>query len=184
MDILSTTEPKSDQQNFDDYANSTRTVTITEVKQGTPEQPVEIHLAEFPGRPFKPSKSMRRVLVACWGAEASVYAGRRMTLFGDPTVMFGKQAVGGIRIAALSHIDGAVTIPLTVKRGRREPFVVQPLATDVGEHLAALTGATTLDELQVAWKAAGVAGVAKMRELGVLKDARKLELSEPVEVSE
>jgi hypothetical protein len=110
-----------------------------------------------------------------------VYAGRRMTLFGDPTVMFGKQAVGGIRIAALSHIDQPVTIPLTVKRGRREPFIVQPLATDVGEHLAALTGATTLEELQVAWKAAGNAGVSKMRELIKLKDARKAELSKPVD---
>jgi hypothetical protein len=127
MDITSTTEPRSDQQNFDDYVGGPKTVTVTEVKAGSAEQPVEIHLAEFPGRPFKPGKSMRRVLVACWGPEAAAYVGRKMTLYGDPTVRFGGQVVGGIRIAALSHMDAPRTIALTVTRGKRAPFVVQPL---------------------------------------------------------
>ena len=127
MDITKTTEPKSDQQNFDDYVAGQKTVTVSEVKKGSAEQPVEVHLVEFPGRPFKPSKSMRRVLVACWGPEASAYAGRRMILFGDPTVKFGGQTVGGIRIAALSNMDEAKTISLTVTRGKRAPFVVEPL---------------------------------------------------------
>lgn len=127
MDIAKSTEPKSDQQNFDDYIAGSRTVTVTEVKKGSAEQPVEIHLVEYPGRPFKPSKSMRRVLVACWGSDASIYKGRRMALYGDPTVKFGGQVVGGIRIAALSDIDETKTISLTVTRGKRAPFVVEPL---------------------------------------------------------
>lgn len=127
MDITSTTAPKSDQQNFDDYVSGPKTVTVSDVKAGSAEQPVEIHLVEFPGRPFKPSKSMRRVLVAAWGAESSTYVGRRMTLYGDPTVKFGGIAVGGIRISHLSHIDKTLTLALTVKRGARAPFVVQPL---------------------------------------------------------
>ena len=127
MDITKSTEPKSDQQNFDDYVAGPKTVTVSEVKKGSAEQPVEVHLVEFPGRPFKPSKSMRRVLVACWGPEASEYKGRRMTLFGDPTVKFGGQTVGGIRIAALSDITEQKTINLTVTRGKRAPFVVEPL---------------------------------------------------------
>lgn len=127
MDITKTTEPKSDQQNYDDYISGTKTVTVSEVKKGSAEQPVEVHLVEFPGRPFKPSKSMRRVLVACWGPEASAYKGRRMVLFGDPDVKFGGQTVGGIRIAALSHIDEPKTISLTVTRGKRAPFIVQPI---------------------------------------------------------
>ena len=129
MDITATTAPKSDQQNFDDYVGGPKTVTIESVKARTPEQPVEIHLVEFPGRPFKPSKTMRRVLVASWGPEASAYVGRRMTLYGDPTVKFGGIAVGGIRISHLSHIDKPLTLALTVKRGSRAPFVVQPLET-------------------------------------------------------
>lgn len=127
MDISNTTEPKSDQQNFDDYANGSKTVTISEVRKGSAEQPVELHLVEYPGRPYKPGKSMRRVLVACWGAEASVYVGRTMKLYGDPDVKFGGSAVGGIRIEALSHIDKPVTISLTITRAKRAPFVVQPL---------------------------------------------------------
>lgn len=127
MDITKTTEPKSDQQNYDDYIAGPKTVTVSEVKRGSTEQPVEIHLVEFPGRPFKPSKSMRRVLVASWGPEASAYVGRRMTLYGDPTVKFGGIAVGGIRISHLSHIEKPLTLALTVKRGSRAPFVVQPL---------------------------------------------------------
>ena len=128
MDVSETTAPKSDQQNFDDYLGGSKTVTVSGVKAGSTEQPVEIHLVEFPGRPFKPSKSMRRVLVAAWGADSSVYTGRQMTLFGDPAVKFGGQAVGGIRIAALSHLEKPLTVSLTVTRGKRAPFIVQPLA--------------------------------------------------------
>ncbi len=127
MDLSGTVAPRSDQQNYDDYATASKTVTVSEVKQGSAEQPVEIHLVEYPGRPFKPSKSMRRVLIACWGSEASVYAGRKITLYGDPEVKFGGQTVGGIRISHMSHIDKPVTVALTVTRGKRAPFTVHPL---------------------------------------------------------
>lgn len=176
MDITSTTEPKSDQQNYDDYIAGPKTVTITEVKKGSAEQPVELHLAEFPGRPYKPGKSMRRVLVTCWGAEASEYVGRKMTLYGDPTIKFGGQDVGGIRIAALSHLTEAKSISLTVTRGKRAPFIVQPLG-DAKAHLAALKAAGTLPDLQTAWEAAKAAGVAGLAEVAAAKDARKAELS-------
>ncbi len=96
MDISKTTAPRSDQQNFDDYGSGgPKTVTITEVVEGNAEQPVQIHLLEFPGRPYKPSKSMRRVLEFAWGKDTDPYAGRRMTLFGDPEVKFGGVALGG-----------------------------------------------------------------------------------------
>jgi hypothetical protein len=109
------------------YAAGPRTVTVSEVRAGSTEQPVEIHLAEYPGRPYKPSKSMRRVLVAAWGSDAELYVGRRMTLVGDPTVKFGGTTVGGIKIAALSHLDKRLTISLTVTKGKRAPHTVDPL---------------------------------------------------------
>jgi hypothetical protein len=127
MDVSETTAPRSDQQNFDDYIGGPKTVTVASVKAGSAEQPVEIHLTEFPGRPFKPSKSMRRVLVAAWGSDSAAYVGRQMTLFGDPSVKFGGIAVGGIRISHLSHIPKPLTVSLTVTRGKRAPFIVQPL---------------------------------------------------------
>lgn len=127
MDISATTQPKSDQQNFDDYGGGAKTLTITEVRPGTSEQPVEVHLVEYPGRPYKPSKSMRRVLLAAWGNDTDTYAGRRIRLAGDPTIKFGGSAVGGIIIEALSHIDKPLSIALTVTKGKRAPFRVEPL---------------------------------------------------------
>lgn len=154
MDITATTAPKSDQQNFDDYAAGPRTVTISEVRTGSSEQPVELHLAEYPGRPYKPSKSMRRVLVAAWGSEAEAYVGRRMTLVGDPTVKFGGATVGGIKIAALSDIDKRLTISLTVTKGKRAPHTVEPLTAAPAPTPSPV--ATLLAEIKTAADNAGV----------------------------
>ncbi|NKU61704.1 hypothetical protein GS891_00190 [Rhodococcus hoagii] len=49
-----------------------------------------------------------------------------MTLYRDPAVRFGGQDVGGIRVSHLSHIDKRLTLALTVTRGRRAPYVVEP----------------------------------------------------------
>lgn len=181
MDLTKTTEPRSDQQNFDDYVAGPKTVTVSEVKSGTPDQPVEVHLVEYPGRPFKPSKSMRRVLVAAWGPDSSLYAGRKMTLYGDPTVKFGGQAVGGIRIAALSHIDRELTIALTVTRGKRAPFVVKPIATPDDTAIQAalddIAQATSINALKVAWELAQKRGVQGHPDVIAAKEARKTELA-------
>lgn len=178
MDITATTAPRSDQQNFDDYLAGDRTVTITEVKAGSSEQPVEIHLAEYPGRPYKPSKSMRRVLVQAWGPEASEYVGRRMTLVGDPSVKFGGKTVGGIKIAALSHIDKKLTLALTVTRGQRAPHTVEPLiesapAKSSGVTAEQVAAETDRDELKSMWKA------TQDKELRALIEKRVAELSLP-----
>jgi hypothetical protein len=129
VDITRTVEPKSDQLNFDDVATAPLTITITAVEAGPTDQPVHLHNAEYPGRPYKPGKSMRRVLLAAWGKEASDYVGRKITLYGDPTIKFGKEAIGGIRIRAVSHITEPVTVALTINRGKRSPFTVQPIPT-------------------------------------------------------
>ena len=71
--MTATIEPRSDQLNADDLMTGPRTFTITDVTAGNPEQPVNVHLAEYPERPWKPSKSMRRVLVAAWGPDTTAY---------------------------------------------------------------------------------------------------------------
>jgi hypothetical protein len=73
---------------------------------------------------------VRRILVAGWGAEASAYVGRRMTIYRDPAVRFGGQDVGGIRISHMSDLDKPLKIALTVTRGKRAAHIVQPLADD------------------------------------------------------
>ena len=179
MDLSQSIEPKSDQQNFDDYLSGPKVVTVVEVKNGTPDQPVEVHLAEFPGRPFKPSKSMRRVLVAVWGPEAAAYAGRSLQLYGDPTVKFGGQEVGGIRISHMSHIDAPKTVSLTVSRGKRAPVTIEPLVT-AAEVAMMMREASSLDELKVAWGKAMYFGFSGDEDIVALKDARKTELAEVV----
>ena len=131
MDISRTLAPKSDQLNADDLIAGPRTVTITAVTKGTPEQPVNLATKEFgDNRPYKPGLSMRRIIAACWGTDASAYIGRQLTLYRDNTVRFGGQDVGGIRISHASHIDKPQTVQLTVTRGKRAPFTVQPITTD------------------------------------------------------
>ena len=126
MDLTPTLAPKSNQLNADDLVAGPRTITITRVTAGNAEQPVAVH-HEGDTRPWYPCKSMRRVLVAAWGADASTYVGRRVTLIRDPEVSYGGIKVGGIRISHLSHIDAALSIALTVTRQKRQPYRVQPL---------------------------------------------------------
>ncbi|MBK0296727.1 hypothetical protein IAE22_32895, partial [Bacillus sp. S34] len=101
MDLTRSIEPNSSQVNADDLIASDRTVTITGVEAGSAEQPVFVHLQEIPDRTWRPSKSMRRVLVAAWGPEASNYVGRRVTLTRNPDITFGRQKLGGIEVAAM-----------------------------------------------------------------------------------
>ena len=131
MDMTESIAPKSDQLNADDLMAGPVTVTISEVKRGSAEQPVDVVLVEYPGRAYRPSKSMRRVMVTAWGKEAGAYAGHQLTLFRNAKITIGRDEVGGIEIAALSHIDKPLTVALTATRGKRKNFTVKPLAAPV-----------------------------------------------------
>ena len=126
MDIGDTILAKSDQVNAVDLAVPV-TVTIEGVDVVGGDQPVNIHLREFPGKAYRPSKSMRRVLVKLWGPRSADYAGRRLTIYNDPTVTWAGKAVGGIRISHASHIDAPVTMSLALAKGKLAPLTVQPL---------------------------------------------------------
>lgn len=156
MDISDTLAPNSDQLDAIDLLGGPRTFTITEVSRGKDDQPVQIGLAEFP-RVWRPGKSMRRVLAACWGTDASAYVGRRVTLYCDEKVRFGSEVVGGTRIAALSNLDATKRIPLLVSRGKSAIFTVEPLRetapkppTLTPEMVAACTDVDQLREWQTA----------------------------------
>lgn len=126
MDISETLAPTSDQLDAIELVAGPRIFEVESVTKGSAEQPVQVHLVGFP-RPWRPSKGMRRVLAACWGAEASAWVGRRVELYFDPEVTFGKEKPGGTRIKRLSHIDDPKKIPLLVTRGKSATYVVQPL---------------------------------------------------------
>lgn len=120
--------PKSDQINTDDLLAGPITITIREVTiRGGTEQPVSIHFDGDGGKPWKPCKSMSRVLVHAWGPDANKYIGRSASLYADPKVTWAGMQVGGIRISHLSHIEREMMMALTATKGKRAPFVVKPL---------------------------------------------------------
>jgi hypothetical protein len=155
MDLTAAIAPKSDQLNAEDLLTGSRTFTITTVDPGSAEQPVNVHLAEMPGRPWRPSKSMSRVLAYCWGADTEPYAGRRVTLYRDPEVTFGRDKVGGIKISHLSNIDRTKSVSLTVTRGKRAPHTVKQLAdvapAPVAPTLADVNASTDRAQLRAWW---------------------------------
>jgi len=129
MDLTRATIAKSDQLNADDLLSGPRTFTIAEVREGNDEQPVSIVLAEWPdNRPFKPSKTVTRLLVAAWGGESDDWPeGARMTLFRDADVKWAGQAIGGIRVSHLSHIKGKLKVALQESKGKKVLYTVDPL---------------------------------------------------------
>jgi hypothetical protein len=159
MDISDTVAPKSDQLNAEDLLSGERTFTITEVRvTDNPEQPVSVYLAEFPNnRPWKPSKTSRRVMIMAWGNESAKYVGHRITLYRDPEIKFGGDKVGGIKIRAMSHLPGnkRMAVALTVTRGKRAPYVVEPLP-DAAPNSPPVDEETVarLAELRQEWKSA------------------------------
>jgi len=127
MDISKALVAKSDQLNAADIAQPV-TVTITDVRQGSAEQPVHIVTDVYGDRrPWKPAKTMLRLMASQWGVETTAWHGKRVTIYRDPSVTFGGDTVGGIRIAAMSGINRAFTDTLTTGRGKRSKVTVDKL---------------------------------------------------------
>lgn len=150
MDLAKALAPKSDQLDFADLEGSAPQVfTITEIGENTTDladqQPVNIGLAEFP-RVWRPSKGMLRVLADNWGKDVKVWVGRRVELYGDPNVYFGKEKRGGTRISRLSHIAKRNTTLVNPRGGRGAFWSVDPLPE--------LTTAERIAALRSEWSAA------------------------------
>lgn len=127
-DLAPLTAPKSDQINADDLVHGPMDVTVERVVAGPAEQPIEIRLAEC--KPYRPCKTMARVLSAAWGRRPSEWPSpARLRLYRDPGVTFGGVAVGGIRISHVSGITKRVEVALTVTRSKRALYYVDPLDT-------------------------------------------------------
>ena len=159
MNMLDAITPKSDQLNADDLIAGPIIVTVTSVDIKPGEQPISVNYDGDNGKPWKPCKSMARVMVKAWGPDAKLYTGRSLQLFLDPSVRWAGKEVGGIRIAAMTHIDKPLAMNLTSTRGKRAPFraeVLQP-PTEGSDDLAASLRAkfeqcATVDELRALWE--------------------------------
>lgn len=152
MEISTTAlAPKSDQLDAVDLAATGATVfTISRVRAGSDEQPYNVDLAEFP-RPWRPSKTMLRVLVGLWGLDATTWIGQRVELYCDPDVRFGADKVGGIRLRRAS-VGKRVEVPVIIKRGTSRMWTVDPLPdTPAGPTAADVAACTDPDTLRGWW---------------------------------
>lgn len=128
VNLEHTIAPRSDQLNADDLLSCTKDITVTGVRlHSSDDQPVSIHYEGDDGRPYKPCKSIRRVLIHAWGGNGNDWIGRSMRLYCDPEVKFGGSKVGGIRVSHLTDIDRPITLNLTVTRAKRKPYTVEPM---------------------------------------------------------
>lgn len=131
IDISQTTKPKSDQLNADDLTLGPMTIRVNDVIiHNSKERPVEVRFDGDNGRPWYPGLSMRRVLGEVWGKDGKSYVGRYLTVYRDRAVVYGGQAVGGIRISHMSDIEHPVSVVITESRTKRKAFTVNPLAVD------------------------------------------------------
>lgn len=129
-DIRAAIQPRSDQLNYEDFVSGPAVLTIerTEDYRDEKGQPrVAIHMVEYPGRPFKASKTNVKLLAIAWGEDDTDWPGRRVQLTADPTVTYGGKAVGGICVTALSHLPQRFTAKLSVARGKKKDFPVEIL---------------------------------------------------------
>jgi hypothetical protein len=157
MDMMETVIPKSDQLNADDLiGGKTMTIKITKacVKKGD-DQPAILNFDGDNGKPYKPCKSMRRVLIEIWGKDSAGYVGKAMTLYCDQKVKFGGVEVGGIRISHMSGLTAPRTLALTATKANKKPFTVKPLAE------ATPPKAQPAKEIDTVVKAAGEAAAAQ-----------------------
>lgn len=158
IDLGVTIIPKSDQLNADDLIAGAKTIRIREMKQTDSEQqPISIYFEGDNNKPYKPSKSMRRVLVQLWGTNGLEYIGRSLTLFRDETVKWAGEAVGGIVISHASHIDGIKKVASTVAKGKKRFLTIAPIdyvapePIDPTKSISVLNESKNLEELKSNW---------------------------------
>ncbi len=153
IDLSQTIIPRSDQLNADDLIAGPMTVKVTKVSANpsAPDQPISIYFDGDNGKPYKPCKSMRRVLVHAWGSNGLEYVGRSMTLRLDPSVKFGGIEVGGIRISHMSDLQRSMSMALTATRGSRKTYTVDVLKVQASPYEQALEAAKLGTEKLGAW---------------------------------
>lgn len=133
MDISKALVAKSDQINASDLTGSPIVATIAAVRRGDAAKPVIVDLVGMDGRPWKPSKGMLRVVAHGWGVESDVWIGRSVKLINNPEVIYAGEAVGGVEVVAMSHIDKPFTIPVRISQKKVKQHHVDVLAEPVTE---------------------------------------------------
>lgn len=180
LDMGAFIAPKSNQLNADDLISGPLTIRVTKVTASneSAEQPVAVFYEGDNGKPYLPCKTCRRVMVAVWGRDASVYPGRSMTLYRDSKVTFGGIAVGGIRISHMSDMPEAMTLAITMSKAKRAPMTIKPLATQqrqapAPEQHDAQTGELPPIDKAAQWADATLAAIAATADRAALAELQQ-----------
>ncbi|GLI99168.1 hypothetical protein [Sphingobium sp. BS19] len=147
VDMAQFVEAKSDQLNADDLIGAPRTITIRRVTGNDGDQPVSIFYDGDNNKPFKPCKTIRRILMGVWGRYASEYVGKSMTIYRDDSVTFGGLATGGIRISHMSHIEKETVVVVMKSKGKKDGVKILPLIMEQKADAAAEWAAKHISEL-------------------------------------
>jgi hypothetical protein len=173
--------PKSDQLNAEQLLPGPMTLTVTDVRLGTEDQPLSIHYQDDNGRPFKPCKTMRKVLIFAWGEDGRDWIGRSMTVFNDPNVKFGGASVGGIRISHMTDIRGDLNLSLTATKGKKAAHTIKPLvmANPAEQLMQAIKSAASIEALKSAFQDAyrSTKDAGQRAQFKAAYDARTAELT-------
>lgn len=148
-----TAEPRSDQYNADDFIQGPREFTVAGVRAGTAEQKYDV-LLDGESRCWRPPLTVLRLLMAAWGDDASNWVGKRVRLYRDDSIRFGKDLTGGIRVSHLSGIEKPLTVALTATRGKRAAHTVQPLPDAPTTPAFDIESSTDINALRAAYRTA------------------------------
>jgi hypothetical protein len=143
-DISQLIAPKSDQLNTDDLLTGDRIIRIREVKVlgAGKEQPIWIHFDGDNNKPWKPCKTMARLLANLWNSpDTSTWVGKSVRLYADPDVTWAGAKVGGIRVRAVSHMDAPRQVAISESAKKRKLARIDVLSAEVRDMPSAATPA-------------------------------------------
>lgn len=181
--LRDTVVPKSDQLNADTLLAGPITVTVTDVRRGTADQPIDIHITDG-HQPWKPCKSMRRALISAWGDNGKDWIGKSMTLYCDPSVKFGGVAVGGIRVSHMSHLQSDLSLSLTSTRGKRTPHLIKKIVIQMYDEQKFVANLPAWLKLIADGKATTDQIIARVEQSGALTEEQKNAIKNPVVIEE
>lgn len=186
VDIRAATKPKSDQLNYETFLTGPQTFTVSKVTPGDRDHPVFIHMNECPATPYKPSKGMLKCIAQPdgWGDKSSQWVGKSITLYGDPTVIYGGVEVGGIKVAALSDINGDYETLISARRGVRKPHLIKKIVIQMYDDQKFVANLPAWLKLIADGKATTDQIIARVEQSGALTEEQKNAIKNPVVIEE
>ena len=186
VDIRAATKPKSDQLNYETFLTGPQTFTVSKVTPGDRDHPVFIHMNECPATPYKPSKGMLKCIAQPdgWGDKSSQWVEKSITLYGDPTVIYGGVEVGGIKVAALSDINGDYETLISARRGVRKPHLIKKIVIQMYDEQKFVANLPAWLKLIADGKATTDQIIARVEQSGALTEEQKNAIKNPVVIEE